>query len=216
MRGATNGRSVELESRLLELIRSSQVLMQALRAARTVDAPDWLLGAELIRDRVWNHFHGFKRADPCSEIDLAFFDPSSVDREMERTVWRALTDQAREITWDVTNHATAHLWYSHVFGYPVEPLSCSADWLRASLETATAVGVRLHPDDTIEVVAPYGLEDLFSLVSRSNPRHAPGDERGRWVGGTGIAKRWPRTQFVQEPRRLGNGPLLGRGRERDD
>jgi uncharacterized protein len=212
--GPLPSRPPELEPRLVELISSSQVLMRALGAARMVDPPDWLLGGALIRDRVWNHLHGFTREEQPGEIYVAFFDPGAVDGEMERGVWSALTGEAPDITWDVGNQAAAHLWYSHVFGCPVEPRSCSADWLAASLETATAVGLRLRADDTIEVVAPYGLEDLFNLVSRCNPGHVTGDECGLWVGGARIAERWPRMQIADEPRRLGNGPLFRSGPRR--
>ena len=212
--GPLPSRPPELEPRLVELIRSSQVLMRALGAARVVDPPDWLLGGALIRDRVWNHMHGFTREEQPGEVYLAFYDPGSVDGEMERAVWSALTSEAPDITWDVGNQAAVHFWYSRVFGCPVEPRSCSADWLAASLETATAVGLRLGADDTIEVVAPYGLEDLFDLVSRCNPCHVTGDECGPWVGGAGIAERWPRMQIADESRRLRNGQLFRSGPRR--
>ena len=38
-----------------------------------------------------------------------------------------------------------------------------ADAMRFWPETATAVAVRLDADDAIDVVAPFGLEDLFTL-----------------------------------------------------
>ena len=95
--------------------------MRALRAARTVDPPDWLIGAGAIRDRVWDHLHGFTRPVPVKDLDLAFFDPVSLDGERERSVQRALTAQAPELAWDVTNQAAVHLWYPHVFGVEVDP-----------------------------------------------------------------------------------------------
>ena len=49
----------DLEARLVALIRCSSVLMRALRAARAVGPPDWLIGAGALRDRVWDHLHGF-------------------------------------------------------------------------------------------------------------------------------------------------------------
>jgi uncharacterized protein len=70
----------QLETRLIEVICSSSALMRALRVARKVDAPDWLIGAGVIRGRVWDHLHGFARSTSSRDVDLAFFDPSSFER----------------------------------------------------------------------------------------------------------------------------------------
>jgi hypothetical protein len=55
-------------------------------------------------------------------------------------------------------------------------------------ETATAVGVRLGPDDEIEVSAPLGLEDLFSLVVRPTERFRT-DKYALFLGRV-QSKRW--------------------------
>ena len=186
----------ELEARLVSLVRCSPVLMRALRAARSVNPPDWVIGAGAIRDRAWDHLHGFTRATPVKDVDLAFFDPVSLDGERERGVQRALTAQAPELAWDVTNQAGVHLWYPHVFGVEVDPLASTSDAVATWPETATAIGVRLLSDDTIRVVAPYGLDDLFGLVCRRNPRRATREQYRRRVENKRIAKRWPRVTIL--------------------
>jgi hypothetical protein len=186
----------ELEARLVALVRGSPVMMRALRAARSVNPPDWVIGAGAIRDRVWDHLHGFTRATPVKDVDLAFFDPVSLDGERERGVQRALTAQAPELAWDVTNQAGVHLWYPHVFGVEVDPLTSTSDAVATWPETATAIGVRLLSDDTIRVVAPYGLDDLFGLVCRRNPRRATREQYRRRVENKRIAKRWPRVRIL--------------------
>jgi hypothetical protein len=138
----------ELEARLVALVRGSPVLMRALRAARAADPPDWLIGAGVIRDRVWDHLHGFTRATPVKDVDLAFFDPTSLGGERERGVQRALTALAPDLAWDVTSQAEVHLWYPHVFGVEVEPLTSARDAVATWPETATAIGVRLLSDDS--------------------------------------------------------------------
>jgi hypothetical protein len=186
----------ELEARLVALVRCSPVLMRALRAARAVDPPDWLIGAEVIRDRVWDHLHGFTRPVPAKDLDLAFFDPVSLGSERERNVQSALTAQAPDLAWDVTNQAAVHLWYPQVFGVEVAPLTSTADAVATWPETATAIGVRLLTDDTIRVVAPYGLDDLFGLVCRRNPRRATREQYRRRVESKRIARRWPRVRIL--------------------
>jgi hypothetical protein len=186
----------QLESRLVELMCSSSALMRALRAARTVDAPDWLVGAGVIRDRVWDHLHGFARSTSSRDVDVAFFDASSLEGEAERDVQRALTDLAPDISWDVTNQAAVHTWYPHVFGVEINPLECSADGVAIWPETATAIGIRLLADGSMGVVAPCGLDDLFNLVCRRNPRVVTREQYRRRVANTRIARRWPGVQIL--------------------
>ena len=186
----------ELEARLVALVRCSPALMRALRAARAVDPPDWLIGAEVIRDRVWDHLHGFTRPVPAKDLDLGFFEPVSLGSERERSVQGALTAQAPDLAWDVTNHAAVHLWYPQVFGVQVDPLTSISDAVATWPETATAIGIRLLADDTIHVVAPCGLDDLFALICRRNPRRAASEQYRRRVENKQIAKHWPRVRIL--------------------
>ena len=186
------------ESRLISLVYSSTVLMRALRAARALDAPDWLIGAGIIRDRVWDHLHGFTR--PAGrDVDLAFFDPSALGNEHERELQRAVTERAPDFCWEATNQATVHLWYPHVFGIELNPLTCSADAVAMWPETATAVAIRLRQDDSLQVIAPHGLDDLFNLICRRNPRIVTREQYHRRVQNKQIAKRWPRVRVVDAP-----------------
>jgi hypothetical protein len=79
-----------LDARLVELVRSSDWLMAALRAVRDVDPPDWLVGGGVLRDLVWDRLHG--RAEPGRprDVDLAFFDPHRLDPGRDAEVERAL------------------------------------------------------------------------------------------------------------------------------
>ncbi len=188
----------DLETRLVTLVRSSLVLMRALRAGRSVGPPDWLIGAGAIRDRVWDHLHGFAHLSPSRDLDLVFFDRSSIGNKRERDIHRELSAVAPDICWDVTNQAGVHLWYPKVFGLKVEPLTSSADGVGTWPETATAIGVRLLDDDSIQVVAPCGLEDLFGLVCRRNPRRVTVEHYRRRLKTKRIAKRWPHVEIMDE------------------
>jgi hypothetical protein len=189
-------RAGELESRLIKVISSSSVLMRALRAARTVDPPDWLIGAGVIRDRVWNHLHGLAQPEPSKDVDLAFFNPLCLESQHESKVQRVVTAEAPDFAWDVTNQAAVHLWYPRVFGVEVDPLTSSADGVATWPETASAVAVRLHADDSIQVVAPHGLDDLFGLICRRNPRRVTSEQYRRRVERLRIAERWPNVQIL--------------------
>lgn len=186
----------ELSSRLVEMIRSSSMLMSALNAARVVDPPDWLIGAGAIRDLVWDRLHGARKPARPTDVDLVFFDPTLLDNTGEQRVLEALRELAPDVPWDVSNQAAVHLWYPQVFGIEVPPLCSSADGVGTWPETASTVAVRLMADDTIDVVAPFGLDDLFGLVCRRNPRRVTIEEYQRRIERKQIADRWPRVQVV--------------------
>ncbi len=190
-----SARSAELEAQLCALVRSSVMLMRALRAAREVDPPEWLIGAGVLRDHVWAHLHGLP-PPVARDVDLAFYEPASSGDDREEEVRRAVCELAPDLPWDVTNEARAHLWYPRVHGVDVPPLLSAADAVATWPETATAVAVRLMGDDRIEVVAPYGLEDLFGLVWRHNPRRAPIALFNQRLRSKRISERWPRVRII--------------------
>jgi hypothetical protein len=170
--------------------------MRALRAARTVNPPDWLIGGGVIRDRVWDHLHGCTQVRASKDVDLAFFDPLCLGSGRERSVQREVTAEAGDISWDVTNQASAHLWYPKVYGVEVEPLRSTAEAVATWAETATAIAIRLGADERIKVVAPCGLDDLFGLICRRNPRWVTEEQYRRRVATMQIARRWPRVQVL--------------------
>ena len=188
----------DLPGRLESLVRSTPWLLEALRAARDVDPPDWLVGGGVLRDLVWDRLHGQSRPAPPRDVDLAFFDPPRLDRARGAEGEQALAARLPGVPWDAKNQAAVHTWYGRVFGGRVAPLRSAADGVATWPETATAVAVRLLPDDRLEAVAPCGLDDLFGLVCRRNPRRVTVDHYHRRLHDKRIAERWPRVEIVLE------------------
>jgi hypothetical protein len=119
-----------LDTRLEELVRSSDWLMAALRAVRDVDPPDRLVGGGVLG---------------VGEV---------------------------------------------------APLVSAADGVGTWPETATAVAIRLLDGDELRVVAPCGLEDLFALVCRRDPRRVSVDHYRRRLREKYIAERWPKVTII--------------------
>jgi len=184
------------DARLETIIRSTGWLMRALAAARSVNAPDWLIGAGAVRTAVWDRLHGYENPAPVDDIDLVFFDASDLSEERDRQVEALLTAALPDAAWDAKNQAAVHLWYPRRFGYGVEPLRSSADAVATWPETATAVGLRLTDDEQLRVCAPFGLGDLLGLVHRRNPRRVSVEEYQRRLSTKRIAERWPRVTIV--------------------
>jgi hypothetical protein len=184
-----------LPERLASMVRSAPWLLAALQAARDVDPPDWLVGGGVLRDLVWDRLHGRPPARP-RDLDLAFFDPARLDPARDAEVEAALTARLSGVPWDAKNQAAVHTWYGRVFGGQVAPLTSAADGVATWPETATAVAVRLLPDDRLQVVAPCGLEDLFGLICRRNPRRVTFAHYRQRIHDKRITERWPRVEVV--------------------
>jgi hypothetical protein len=90
-----------------------------------------------------------------------------------------------------------HTWYHGKFGGdPVEPLTSTHDALGTWPETATAVAVRLGPDDLIEISAPFGLDDLLDGVWRRNPRRVSLDGSLARLERHQPQTRWPGVKVI--------------------
>jgi hypothetical protein len=183
-------------SRFEEIVRTTPWLMDALGAARDVDAPDWLIGAGALRNAVWDRLHGFAEPTPLADVDLGFFDPGDLSDARDEEIEAALRDRLPGMPWQARNQAAVHLWYPKRFGLDVEPFASTAEAIATFPETATAVAVRLESDDRLTVVAPYGLDDLLGLTHRHNPRRASVEIFEQRLATKRIAERWPRVTIV--------------------
>jgi uncharacterized protein len=167
-----------------------------LETVRSLDLPDWLVGAGVIRSLVWDHLHGYATPTRLADVDVVFFDPTDLRPEHDAEVQAHLRAMLPDVPWEATNQAAVHLWYEQTFGFAVPPLTSSADGVATWPETATSIAVRLHPDDTLEIVAPCGLHDLFGLILRRNPSRVTRAIFHQRVQSKQIVTKWPRVQIL--------------------
>jgi hypothetical protein len=161
-----------LERRLGDVVRGAPTLMQVLATARELDLPDWLIFSGAIYQRVLNHLTGRDPDYGIKDYDLGYFDPdTSYDAEdaVIRRVATAFPPPLRDMV-EVRNQARVHLWFEGKFGEAYEPLTGAADCLERFVSPLFSVGVRLEGDDSLTIIAPFGLEDLFAMRLAPNPR----------------------------------------------
>ncbi|MGH8235523.1 MAG: nucleotidyltransferase family protein [Steroidobacteraceae bacterium] len=179
---------------LKAIARASPMLMAALDAARSVGLSSWCVGAGAVRNLAWDYLHGNDPL-PREEIDLVYFDAKEPPNR-EQDIQDHLARVHPALIWDVTNQAYVHLWYERVFGSAVQPLRSLEEGIASWPEYATCVGLTLTAHDELQVLAPYGLADLFALRVRHNPARVGHDvfaarhSSKRWV------ERWPQLQVV--------------------
>lgn len=188
----------EYEAKLQMLITQNERVMTIFRTVRGCDPPDWLVGAGLIRNLVWDHLHGYSQPTPPRDIDVAFFDPADLSPERDEAVTAQLTAVLPTVEWEATNQAAVHLWYAEMFGKTVPPLTSSAEAIATWPETATCTAVRLLPDDSLHIVAPFGLGDLFQMILRRNPARVTQAQFQQRLRDKQIKQKWPLVKVIEK------------------
>lgn len=158
----------EQRDALVAMIREEEVLMEVL--AGIAELPEGLLVAGALYNMVWNRMTGRAPLAGVSDIDVSYFDPSDLSYEAEDVVIRRLEARFAHLPQPVQarNQARVHLWFEAKFGAPFTPLSSAAEMLGRYASKTHAVAARLIGNE-IEIVAPFGLDDIFSF--RLVPNH---------------------------------------------
>jgi uncharacterized protein len=190
-------------ARLEAIIRATPWMLRVLGAARAAAPPGWWVGGGVLRDLVWDRLHGHFDPARVKDVDLAFYDPADLSHAREVALEHALAAHLPSVAWDAKNQAAvrqepgcgAHLVPGR-FGARVAPLDSAAAGVATWPETATAVAVRLHADDGLEVLAPCGLADLLDGVCRRNPCRVTVEEYRRRLVRKRVPERWPKVVII--------------------
>lgn len=170
--------------------------MDALDAVRSLGLSSWCIGAGAIRNLVWDALHNRVVPSALSDIDVVYFDADCFAPQQDVDIQNRLVERMPGVPWEVTNQAAVHHWFEEYFGHPVPPLGSLEEAVASWPEYATSVGLRLEADDSITVIAPHGLEDLFNCVVRRNPVRVSVDTYRQRVAQKRYAARWPKVQIV--------------------
>lgn len=182
---------------LIAIVRASTWFMPALEAVRSLQLRSWCIGAGAVRNLVWDHLHGYSTPSALSDIDVAYFDESDLRPEADHMLQACLSRAIPAMPWEVTNQAAVHLWFESHFGHAVPPLHSLEEAVASWPEFATSVGVTLGDDGAIDVIAPHGLDDLFSMrVCRNPVRVSVATYRSR-VADKRYRERWPKVTVVE-------------------
>ena len=182
---------------LTEIIFREQSLRQRLMYLREI-SPNAYLSAGVVRNLVWSVLHEQNYDVIHSEIDVIFFDLRENDQHISHEITRKLSQKFPENTWDVVNQVYVHTWYKLENGQPILPYSSLYDALATWPETATAIAVRLLDNNELEIIAPFGLRDLFELKLRWNDRLVSHDVFMQRVRSKRFLQRWSQLQLIDE------------------
>lgn len=156
---------------LEQILMQSSTVSEAIKRAKTLRLDEYYIGAGCVTQTVWNHLSGNPLEYGIKDIDFVYYD-----RNLEAAAENRVIARVREcfsglaIPVDTKNEARVHLWYESHFGYAIAAYESLEAAIATWPTTATAVGVREKAAGGLEIYAPFGLNDLFSMTVRANKR----------------------------------------------
>ncbi|RWC43526.1 MAG: nucleotidyltransferase family protein [Mesorhizobium sp.] len=185
----------EQRAAFLAIVSADPLIRDALARARSLDLPDWLVVSGALYNSVWNHLTGKPSGYGIRDVDLFYFDDSDLSYEAEDVVIRraAAHFEGLPLPVEVRNQARVHLWYPQKFGQPCPRYTSSSESVSHFASKTHAVGVR-YEDGQLGLVAPFGLDDVFSF--RIVPNRVMDNQRTHEVKGARARENWPEITVV--------------------
>lgn len=184
------------QQRLVEIATEAPWFMEALVAVRQLELPAWCIGAGAVRNLVWDSLHGKSSPSRLADVDVAYFDAADTSPQRDEDLQGKLQALDPRFPWEVTNQAGVHQWFEEHFGHAVKPLRSLEEAVASWPEFATAVGISLGQDNSLRVIAPHGLEDLFAMVVRRNPTRVSVETYRQRIAQKRYRERWPQVKVV--------------------
>jgi hypothetical protein len=173
--------TIDSEDDIAKLIYTDQWMMDVLRAAETLNLPDWWIGAGFLRNKVWDAIAG-RQSQQSRDIDLVYFNAADTSRESDDAYDINMKQDHPFAEWEIRNQARMH--YVNDF----QPFTSTADGISHWVETATCIAVK-SVGGKLQFLFCYGTGDLFGLIARPTPFFATGELLNRFY--TRVAeKRW--------------------------
>jgi hypothetical protein len=192
-----SGASTEAQrTAFIDIVLADPIVRSALEIARSVDLPDWLIVSGALYNTVWNHLTGRPSGYGIKDIDLFYFDDGDLSWEAEDQVIRSAAPAFAHLPLpvEIRNQARVHLWYAEKFGRPCPRYENSAHSIAYFASMTHAVGVRLGPDERLDLIAPFGLDDVFSF--RMTPNHALDNRETHEAKAARAKAHWPEVSIV--------------------
>ena len=159
------------ETEILDSFRENPDIMAILTVIHDLELKDSWLAAGSVRNFIWNLLSDKPAFDRETDVDVIFFDPE-VSYEETLAIENKLREDFPQYLWELKNQAYMHQHSPHT-----EPYVNSCDAMSKYPERCTAIGLRLHADATLELFAPYGLEDILNFQVSPTPHFLENDDR---------------------------------------
>ena len=151
-----------------EIILKNNVLKTIFVRLEGYGLDNYYVAAGAINQTVFNYYHNNSMNYLIDDYDIVYYD-EDLSYEKEDKIIKEINLLCKDlnVSLDIKNQARVHLWFKNKFGYSIEPNKSVEDAISKWGSTVTCIGVRLKNNE-LTIFAPYGLNDLFSLIIRPN------------------------------------------------
>jgi hypothetical protein len=163
--------------------------MKDLKRIKTLNLSDCYVAAGYVRNYIWDTLHGYSTRTPLNDIDVIYYNREEIDEEIEKEYEWILERETGSSKWSVKNQARMHISNGD------QPYKSIEDAISHWPETVTAVGIRLEDDNSLSIISPYGLEDLFEYRVRKSPLFKDDSYYMSRVTKKNWKKLWPRLEI---------------------
>ncbi len=181
----------EQRSALAAIVRATPVLVDVLERLRALGLPDAWLTSGAVYNTVWNHLTGRPSLTGIKDFDVIYFDDTDLGYVAEDTVITRTVEAFAgvPVPVEVRNQARVHLWFPARFGCAYPRLRHATQSLDYYASQTHAVAARLDDRDNLEIVAPFGLDLMFSF--RLVPNRVLDNRQTHEKKGARIKAVWP-------------------------
>lgn len=191
---------IQNEKEIIALVQNDKWMMDLLTCAKSLDLPDWWICAGFIRSKIWDVLHGFDERTSLPDIDVIYYDQSSIEERIEKNHEETLNRLLSTVPWSVKNQARMHIANNS------SPYSSSVDAIGKFPETATALGVKLDEGDNVILTAPHDIQDVVNLIVKPTPYFLESKDRMLMYEKRVRKKNWQATWSKIEVMNL--GPII--------
>jgi hypothetical protein len=89
------------EEDVIKIIIEDDKMMEILRAAKSLNLPDWWICAGFVRSKIWDILHDFRERTNTPDVDVIYFDNENIDEITEKRLEDKLRSIIPDIPWSV-------------------------------------------------------------------------------------------------------------------
>ena len=83
---------INTEKDIITIIQQDKWMMKLLNAVSSLNLPDWWICAGFVRAKIWDELHDFDERTPTPDIDVIYYDSSTIDEKVEKKYEKALEE----------------------------------------------------------------------------------------------------------------------------
>ncbi|HHG83684.1 MAG TPA: hypothetical protein ENJ82_02950 [Bacteroidetes bacterium] len=152
------------EKELIKWIKNCPEITETIDACKVYGLKNYYLAGGAITQLIWNNLSGKPNLAKVKDFDIVYFDENTNEKRHKKHLAKLLT---HGIELDIVNQAYVHEWYHLKSGNRIGQYKNTEEGMKTWLP-AFAIGIR--KSSKIEIYAPYGLEDAFSMKVKPNKR----------------------------------------------